>query len=293
MTGLKNALLLFCKPPIPGLVKTRLTEKRGGALSDTEAAEFFRCSLLDITELSMLALDDLNYLNKSARADCTDGSFEHIKEYDFFVSSISDQAILELREMYECDGPWSHEINYLLDRGASFDEHFDNAFDQLFEKGYDTVVAIGGDMPLLPRTHLVDAFLWLDHLAAQNEYGYAFVQAPCQQSGVSIVGKTRTTPMTASGIYYNLSGLPALDAYTDKLRELDIPNAFLHPVSDVDGDEDLAHAISCLNAIAEAIPYQPDIFLARRVLEWVDKLGLQVKAPPNEAHDPRQFIDTN
>lgn len=288
MSNSKNALLLFCKPPIPGLVKTRLTEARGGSLTEAEAAEFFKRSVLDVAEVGMLALEDLDEDNALQRSI---DPATPIKEYDFFISTISPSAVVTLKNVFEEDGEWPRPITFLVDEGLSFDEHFDNAFDQIFEKGYENVVSVGGDMPLLPRTHISDAFEWLDVLSRQSEEGYAFVQAPCQQSGVSLVGKTKETPISASGIYYNRTGLPALDAYTDKLRDVDVPNAYLSPVSDVDNDNDLAHTISCLNSIAEACFFQTEIFLARRVLEWVDHMGLQVTAPPNDEHDPRQYID--
>ena len=38
MTERKQALLVFSKPPIPGMVKTRLTVKHGGFLTDEQAA---------------------------------------------------------------------------------------------------------------------------------------------------------------------------------------------------------------------------------------------------------------
>jgi hypothetical protein len=62
----KNAVLLFSKPPIPGLVKTRLTIERGGNLSPEQAAEFFTCSLFDMTDLVMVALDDLEAANEES-----------------------------------------------------------------------------------------------------------------------------------------------------------------------------------------------------------------------------------
>ena len=280
--------MIFSKPPVPGLVKTRLTEEHGGSLSEHEAAEFFRCSLLDVTELAMLALDDLEGM--SAQERVLDGA-ALVRRYDLFISTISPDAIAMIAALLAEDAPWPRKLEFIEDKAASFDEHFDSAFLQLFERGYESVVSIGADMPLLPREHIVDAFCWLERLSGLTEEGFAFVQAPCQQSGVSLVGMTRGTPLTAQGVYYNLSGLPALDAYTLKLRGLSVPNAFLSPVSDVDNDADLAHMISCLNAVAEASLYQPELFLARRVLEWVDRMGLTVMAPPNDEHDPRQYID--
>ena len=334
ITTKKNALLLFCKPPIPGQVKTRLTKERGGKLSSEQAAEFFRRSVLDISDLGRLCLSDLRQSTG--------------EDYDLIVSTTSEKSIAQLQQMFADDGfadgfiagaaassagaaanyanfagaaansagpaassansagaaansaydpavtapaPTPHDMTFIVDRGASFDDHFDDAFQQIFALGYTNLVAIGGDMPTLPYTHIIDAFLWLDHLATLSPNGQAFVVAPCQQSGVSLVGQTATTAMDSQGVFYNHSGLPALDAYAEKLLASEIPNAYLQPVSDVDEDHDLAHCISCLGAIAEATRFQDKLYLPCRVLEWVDKNGIKASAPPNENHDPRNYID--
>ncbi|MDR2493281.1 MAG: DUF2064 domain-containing protein [Coriobacteriales bacterium] len=287
----RNAVLLFSKPPVPGLVKTRLTKERGGNLTPEQAAEFFRCSFLDVADLVMAVLEELDEANRIEQED--DASVP-VRSYDFYVSTTPASSVALFEEVFKSDGGWdglAHPVRYLVDKGASFNEHFDDAFRQLFDCGYDNVVAIGGDMPTLPREHIIDAFMWLEYLAAQDPSRAALVLAPCQQSGVSLVAQTRHTPIDSAGVYYNLDGLPALDAYTAKLRETSVPAAYLSPVSDVDGDSDLAHAISCLNAIAEATRFQPGLFLARRTLEWIDRSGLRASAPPNEEHDPRWEID--
>jgi glycosyltransferase A (GT-A) superfamily protein (DUF2064 family) len=287
MSQSKNALLLFSKPPIAGLVKTRLTRGRGGALNEEEAAEFFKCCILDITELSMLALDDLEQANWEERENVP---LAPIRSYDFVVSTTPRENLDVMRHVFE-EGSWDRAVHFICDQGASFDEHFDDAFGQLFDKGYDNIVAIGADHPIMTREHIVDAFQWLNYFQGTSEYGYGFVQAACQESGVSIIGKTKTTPMSARGVFYNTSGRPALDAYTEALRGQNIPNAFLSPVADVDRDSDLAHAISCINAMAEAAPYQTELFIPKRVLAWFDRMGLQATSPPNDEHDPRQYID--
>lgn len=285
----KNALLLFCKPPVPGFVKTRLIKENGGPLSPEEAAEFFRCSILDMADLAMVGLDDLDELNAEERAE--DQSAPR-RTYDFFISTTPPEKLPLIQKCFEDEGGWDRSITYLCDAGASFDEHFDDAFDQLWDRGYDNVVAIGGDMPTLPREHVVNAFRLLDHLASESEHGWGFVQAPCQQAGTSIVGQTRLTPLRSNGIYYNEAGRPVLDGYMDFVREHHIPNAYLSAVADVDRDEDLAHTISCLEAIAEAERYQPGIYLARRVLAWIDGMGLRSVSPPSDEHDPRNLIDS-
>jgi len=289
MTVSRNALLLFCKPPLPGWVKTRLYKENGGPLEPEQAAEFFRRSLLDVTELGMLGLSELEELNAQEREDDPDAPE---RRYDYIISTTPQSSVDVVRKVFEDEGGWSHPITYLCDTGSSFDEHFDDAFNQLFDAGYDNVVAIGGDLPTLPLEHIVDAFLWLDRLSADDPHGYALVMAPCQQSGVSLVGYTRATPIDSQGVYYNLSGLPVLDGYVRKLQREKVPSAYLTPVADVDRDGDLAHLVSCLNAIAEASEHQTGIYLARRVLEWIDATGLYVDSPPNDEHDPRQYLDS-
>lgn len=58
----------------------------------------------------------------------------------------------------------------------------------------------------------------------------------------------------------------------------------------MDEGSDLAHAISCLRA-SRRRPRHQGLFVPRRVLNWIDFLGLKVTTPPNENHDPRQYID--
>jgi glycosyltransferase A (GT-A) superfamily protein (DUF2064 family) len=288
MKTVKNAVMLFSKPPVPGMVKTRLTKERGGNLTPEAAAEFFKRSMLDVADLVMVALDDLDEINASERAANPEAP---LRTYDFYVSTTPASSVEKMQAVFAEEDCWPRAIHVICDKGASFDDHFDDAFQQLFALGYLNVLSVGGDMPTLPREHVVDGFLWLDRLASQSADGSAIVLAPCQQSGVSVVGLTATTPINNQGIYYNLTGTPALDGYTLKLQEVDVPSAYLTPVSDVDGDNDLAHAISCLGAIAEATRYQPHIYLARRVLEWIDQRGLVATAPPNDEHDPRNYID--
>ena len=116
------------------------------------------------------------------------------------------------------------------------------------------------------------------------------MQAPCQECGTSLVGWSANTPMDNQGVYYNTCGRAALDAYVEKLKETGAPSAYLMPVADVDEGGDLAHAISCLRAIEEASPAQ-GLFVPQRVIDWIDFMGFKVTTPPNENHDPRQYID--
>ena len=282
----KQALLLFSKPPLPGLVKTRLTTGLGGILSPEQAAEFFTRSLYDVSELCMQALLEMQAANDALVAEDPDA--ERVT-YDFFVSTTPAESVGLMRQAYDAIGPWPMEIHYLTDTGKTFDDHFDDAFAQIFALGYEHVVSVGGDIPTMPKDHVTQAFAWLDYFQSLGTPG--FVQAPCQECGTSLVGFSHNTPIDHQGIYYNLTGKPALDGYVEKLAAGDIPSAYLSPVADIDEPSDLAHGISCMRAIAQAAKTQPGLYVPQRVLDWVDFMGFTVSTPPNENHDPRQYLD--
>ena len=63
MADKKNALLIFTKPPIPGLVKTRMTAEYGGFLSELQAATFYQCCFYDVCLMGMTALQELQQAN--------------------------------------------------------------------------------------------------------------------------------------------------------------------------------------------------------------------------------------
>ena len=281
----KEALLLFSKPPMPGKVKTRLTKKFGGFLTDQSAAEFFKRCLYDVAECCMHALIEKQWANDAA---CEADPEAQKIQYDFFVGC--PEANLQLmKDTFDAIGPWPMEIHYVTDKGATFDDHFDDAFAQIFAMGYDCIVSVGGDIPTLPKSHLSQSFDWLEYFRSCGTPG--FVMAPCQECGTSLVGFHHDTPMNHQGVYYNMDGKPALDAYIEKVDANNIPCAYFAPIADVDEVTDLAHAISCMRAIERAAQYQPGLFVARRVLDWVDAMGIVISTPPNDEHDPRQYLD--
>lgn len=130
------------------MVKTRLTRERGGILSEQQAAEFFRRSLYDVSELCMHALIELQRENDARLA--ADPEADAVT-YDFFVSTTPADNVQAMRETYDAIGPWPMEVHYLTDAGATFDDHFDDAFAQLFALGYESVVSVGAISPRFRR----------------------------------------------------------------------------------------------------------------------------------------------
>ncbi|MDR2672155.1 MAG: DUF2064 domain-containing protein [Coriobacteriales bacterium] len=286
-TTYKHALLMFSKPPLPGLVKTRLTRANGGIFSEEEAAELFHRSLFDVMELCLKAVDELEA--EDALALAADPSAPR-HEYHFFISTTPHSNVEIMRKTFEDAGDWPREFTYIMDSGANFDDHFDDAFSQIFSLGFDSVLSVGGDIPMLPYSHIINGFRWLQYFLEHSETG-GLVQAPCQECGVSLIGWTRTAPMDHQEVYYNMTGRPALDAYVQKCGENNVPMASLTPVADVDDVQDLAHAISLARSARYTQQFQSDFYVPRRFLEWVDWRGLKVGTPPNEDRDSREGID--
>lgn len=285
MAERKQALLIFTKPPIPGMVKTRMTEEFGGFLTMHQAAMFYQCCFYDVCAMGMEALQELQQTNDELVA--ADQSADTIT-YDFYCSTTPAESLEQVKEVFEKAGPWPMEIHYLIDTGSTFDEHFNDACNQLFQLGYEHFVAIGGDVPTMPKSHIIQSFQWLDYFQSIGEPG--FVYAPCQECGTSLVGYSHNTPMDHTGVYYNMDGRPALDGYLEKLKETGVPSAYFDPVADIDEVSDLGHAVSCMKSIREAARYQP-LFVPSRTLNWVEFMGITVSTPPNDNHDPRDYLD--
>ncbi len=92
----------------------------------------------------MHALIELQMENDAAVA--ADPSVDKVT-YDFFVSTTPAENVGLMKETYDAIGPWPMEIHYLTDNGATFDDHFDYAFKEMFAQGYERIVSVGGDIP--------------------------------------------------------------------------------------------------------------------------------------------------
>lgn len=275
----KNAILLFSKPPIPGLVKTRLTPLKDGSFSPEIAAYLFHCMLFDVVEICCDALVDL----EAAVSEDAD-------TYDIFISTTPHENVAIMQKFFEESGDWPRELHFICDRGASFDEHYNNSFAQVWEMGYDTILSMGADMPALPRAVVIEGFERLHDLCERPKGG--IVLSPDQEMGVSIVGWTKDTDFDHSGVFYNAEGWTVLPAYIHKAEKLGLPALYLPAVPDVDTMLDLAHNVTLVQAIEYCARFQPDLSVPWRTIDALRHIGYtEVRVPPNELRDSREGID--
>lgn len=280
----KHALIFFTKVPTPGLTKTRMTKEHGGIFTPEEAADLYHAVMLDTAEIGFLAMEQLQKENNAK----SNGAAQN--EYSFFVCSTPASDHPRLKEIFSELGPREIPIHYIADEGKDFNEHFNDAFQKVWDLGYDSAVAIGGDLPQMTTSNITQAFHWLNNFA-KNYAGLGLVHCPCQACGVSLVGMTKTTPMDFEGVFYNTGGISALDAIINICEDKNIPVAALETVADIDNTEDLAHALSMAHSQSYTNRYQDDVFVPQRFLDWAKDAGLQVCTPPNSNHDPREIID--
>ena len=282
MSHQKHALIFFTKVPTPGLTKTRLTKEVGGIFTPEEAADFYRAVMLDTAEVGFCALEQMKKRLVSATTLPED--------YDFVVSATPAEDHPRLREIFSEIDQRGIPLHFIADQGKNFNEHFHDAFQQLWEQGYSSAVAIGGDQPQMTTTNIMQAFYWLRHFDRVHD-GLGLVHCPCQACGVSLVGLTKNTPMNFDGVFYNEDGVSALDAIINICSDKGIPVAALETVADIDNTEDLAHALSLAHSQEYTSRFQTDVVVPRRFLAWARDVGLQVTTPPNTDHDPRELID--
>lgn len=280
----KNVLLLFSKPPVPGLVKTRLTTLKDGVFAPEVASALYHCMLFDVAEVCCAALSDLE-----ARRDNA-ASLELVRdEYELVISTTPAANVEVMRKLFEDSGTWPREIVFIADEGASFDEHYNHAFQQAWDRGADAILSMGADMPALTKADVIGGFDALHRLDSEERGG--IVLSPDQEMGVSIVGWTRRTDFDHTGVFYNQEGLTVLPAYIAKARERNLPALYLPPVPDVDTMADLVHNITLVEALNYCALHD-DVTPPWRTADALAQMGWsEVRVPPNDLHDPRDEID--
>lgn len=277
-----NILLLFSKVPEAGKVKTRLTTLKDGVFAPEVASALYHCMLFDVVEIMCAALADLE-----AKIPFGDASVRDT--YELVISTAPASNVPAMRALFEDAGEWPRPITYIADEGKSFDEHYNHAFAQCWERGADCILSMGADMPALTKADIVLGFEKLHRLC--DVPGGGIVLAPDQEMGVSVVGWTRDTDFDHTGVFYNRSGLTVLPAYIQKAREANLPALWLPPIPDVDTMADLYHAITEVEALNYCAQHD-DICPPWRTAKALREMGWgKVVVPPNDLFDPRDEID--
>lgn len=283
MTRGKNTLLLFSKLPQPGLVKTRLSTLKDGMFPPETASYLYHCMLFDVVEIISSALADLTAAAQEAGEE---------EAYELVISTAPAENVPAMEALFADAGEWPWPIRFIADEGASFDEHYNHAFQQCWDSGSQCILSMGADMPALTKRDVIFGFEQLRRLSDASAFPRGgIVLAPDQEMGVSAVGWTRQTDFDHSGVYYCQDGLTVLPAYIQKAARQDLPALWLPPIPDVDTMADLAHNITLVEALNYCAAFD-DICPPWRTYQAFEELGIgQVRVAPNDLRDPRDHID--
>lgn len=195
-----NALVIMAKAPLPGTVKTRLVPP----LSHEEAAELYRCLLLDI-------LDGLRF-------------FAGVDLFVAFTPAVSAPVFQELVPPgFVCfpqrDGDLGHRMH--------------SVFVDLSDRGYKSIVLIGSDLPVFPIRFLQEAFAMLERSRRD------LVLGPSRDGGYYLIGMNQPVVEIFKGIPWGSEMV--LSVTTEKLSSLGLDSHLLPLWFDIDSPEDLRY----------------------------------------------------
>ena len=276
----KNTVLLFSKLPEVGLVKTRLTTLKDGWFEPEVASALYHCMLFDVVEIICAALADLE--EADAKGDVRD-------TYELVISTAPARNLEPMRKLFEDAGTWPREIVFINDEGSDFDEHYNHAFQQAWDRGADCILSMGADMPALTKSDVKFGFEQLHKLDGLPNGG--IVLAPDQEMGVSVIGWTRNTNFSHTGVFYNQTGLTVLPAYIEKARSSNLPVLWLPPIPDVDTMADFYHNVTLVEALCYCAEFD-DVCPPWRTAQALEEIGFShIYVAPNDLRDPRDEID--
>ena len=201
----RSALGVMVRVPKPGIVKTRLVPP----LTHEEAANLYCAFLRDTFDcLSSLAEKDI-----------------HI----FYTPVNKKEELVELIELVPDGAVLTPQ------KGCDLGERLKNAFETLFEKGYQRVCIIGSDSPDMPPKLIDEAFLTLTH--GQNPEGV--VLGPTEDGGYYLIGMVIPFDVLFTGIPWSTERV-----FTETLKraeEAGIRVSLIDKWHDIDTPADLAY----------------------------------------------------
>ena len=195
----RPAIAVMAKAPVAGQVKTRLVTP----LSQEEAAELYRCLLLD----KLLQVAQLSEVDR----------------YLAYTPTDARQSMLSL-------APQSFAL--ILQVGSDLGERLHRLSAILLERGHPSVILIDSDTPTLPASYLLDANTRLHGRTADVVLG------PAEDGGYYLIGLKR--PCRALFDRIPWSGPEVLSETLRRASEQGLKVSMLPSWFDVDTPDDLA-----------------------------------------------------
>ena len=196
----KVAVAIFCKTPLPGQSKTRLSPP----LRPEECAQLSACFIHDLART----------VGKLAE----DGD---VAPYALYWPLGTERALRQLLP---------DSFNLMLQRDADFGSRLRDGLDDLLDAGHDGAILLNSDSPTLPLAILraaVDAVRSGDNV----------VLSPALDGGYTLVGVSNRHPRLFEDMPWSTSSVHRLTL--DRAREIDLPVVNVPGWYDVDDQASL------------------------------------------------------
>jgi len=172
--------------------------------------------------------------------------------------SIAREFIGHTRRMLDDSAYPVFTITQKHQRGGSFGERFKNAYLQLFQSGYDKILALGNDCPALTIDKVHDAVTQLK----SNDY----VVGPASDGGTYLLGITRNS---FKELPFQQLSWETDELLRDLLNYIDRFNFSVHLLDelyDIDDHNDFKDLIHFVYKAAESIEIQQLVFVLTSLL---------------------------
>lgn len=220
------------------------------------------------------------FFSRSASEECQSKSFSKNRRAN---SKISQKLIAHTRkEIKNTDLPFFH-ISSKEQSGKNFGERFSNALGTVFNRGFDNVIAVGNDCPLLNAKDILDTCQLLEE--GSNVIG------PSKDGGIYLLGirKTEYEKKTFQNLRWQLSSL-----FSDIQQYFENKQGKVNRLSskqDIDTESDLlslfrSHGQSEFVSALKRIFYQTISFSKIELIEghsnniFFQTLGMRGPPPP-------------
>jgi glycosyltransferase A (GT-A) superfamily protein (DUF2064 family) len=246
----QKAVLIFSKVPVPGLVKTRLTQNT--CLSNNDAAMMAEAMLKDTLSLSSKSQTDKIYIG-------------------YFPPNQKSILINVVEEVYK-DGNLNHSIEYISQKGSDFDERFSSVVKSAFNHGASNIIILGADLPYLEPGLLDKAF----ELLSSGNIKKKIVIGPANGGGIYLVGINREFDFKWFTEHKLFRGGIEIIQFSNFCKAKGIDMILFPPFGDIDLEEDLVSLISYIEALSVSKTFT-GFFYPNYTAKIIKELGLYIK----------------
>ena len=213
-----SVVVIFTKVPLPGLVKTRLTQNR-------------YITELDAAKLAKAMLKDTISLVSKTNADKIQIGYFPEKNLSNFQ---------EIIDTVRAEGYLNKSLELICQSGSNFDQRFGSVVKESFNGNTKFTVVLGADLPFLDPKVINKAL----EILVKKYDEKPIIIGPSSGGGIYLVGITKYFNPSWFSDYQLFSGGLELSKFSSFCMDNKFPLITFPPYGDIDIEEDLVSLIS-------------------------------------------------